>query len=89
MPSRVSAPRPGWRNATGKLIDDEVAILRRRPDGGWHDPVAGASGLVNGRVYDLADPADRRRVYEVVFREGPLQDFRRYVDVRKVTEQFD
>jgi hypothetical protein len=42
-----------------------------------------------GRVYDLTDPVNRRRVYEVVLREGNLDDLRRYVDVRELTEQFD
>jgi hypothetical protein len=42
-----------------------------------------------GRVYDLTDPVDRRRVYEVVLREGSLDDLRRYVDVGDLTEQFD
>jgi hypothetical protein len=40
-------------------------------------------------VYDLTDRVDRRRVYEVVLREGSLDDLRRYVDVRDLTEQFD
>jgi hypothetical protein len=40
-----------------------------------------------GRVYDRTDPADRRRVYELVLREGSLDDLRRYVDVRELTEQ--
>jgi hypothetical protein len=42
-----------------------------------------------GRVYDLTDLVDRRRVYEVVLREGNLDDLRRYVDVRELAEQFD
>jgi hypothetical protein len=37
-------------------------------------------------VYDLTDRVDRRRVYEVVLREGSLDDLRRYVDVRDLTE---
>jgi hypothetical protein len=44
---------------------------------------------VAASVYDLTDPVDRRRVYEVVLREGSLDDLRRYVDVRDLTEQFD
>lgn len=42
-----------------------------------------------GRVYDLADPVDRRRVYELVLREGSLDDLRRYVDVELLIQQFD
>ena len=42
-----------------------------------------------GRVYDLTDPVDRRRVYELVLREGSLDDLRRYIAVRELTEQFD
>jgi len=42
-----------------------------------------------GRVYDLTDPADRRRVYEVVLREGSVEDLRRYIDCRDLGEQFD
>lgn len=41
------------------------------------------------RVYDLTDAADRRRLYEVVLREGSLEDLRRYVDARDLAEQFD
>jgi hypothetical protein len=41
-----------------------------------------------GRVYNLTDPADRRRVYELVLREGSLDDLRRYIDVRELTVQF-
>lgn len=42
-----------------------------------------------GRVYDLTDPADRRRVYEVVLREGSTKDLRRYIDARDLAAQFD
>jgi hypothetical protein len=42
-----------------------------------------------GRVYDLADPIDRRRVYELVLREGDLDDLRRYVDAELLVDQFD
>jgi hypothetical protein len=42
-----------------------------------------------GRVYDLTDPVDRRRVYELVLREGSLDDLRRYIAVRELAEQFD
>lgn len=41
------------------------------------------------RLYDLNDPADRRRVYEVVLREGSLEDLRRYVDASDLADQFD
>jgi hypothetical protein len=34
----------------------------------------------SGREYDLDDPADRARVYEIVLREGTLDDLRTYVD---------
>lgn len=42
-----------------------------------------------GRVYNLADPIDRRRVYELVLREGNLDDLRRYVDASLLVEEFD
>ncbi|BAS26718.1 XRE family transcriptional regulator [Limnochorda pilosa] len=32
------------------------------------------------REYDLDDPADRRRVYEIVLREGRSEDVRTYID---------
>ena len=41
------------------------------------------------RMYDLNDPVDRRRVYELVLREGSLDDLRRYIAVRELTEQLD
>lgn len=43
----------------------------------------------SGRRYDLDDPRDRRRVYEVVLREGTLDDLRRYVDADELTAVFD
>lgn len=42
-----------------------------------------------GRVYDLNDPVDRRRVYELVLREGSLDDLRHYIAVRELAEQLD
>jgi hypothetical protein len=41
------------------------------------------------RKFDLTDPIDRRRVYELVLREGDLEDLRRYVDPRDLAELFD
>ena len=57
-----------------------------------------ASGLVvlpphldwsTRRPYDLDDPRDRRRVYEIVLREGTLDDLRRYVDADDLVAVFD
>ncbi len=42
-----------------------------------------------GREFDLTDPVDRRRVYELVLREGDLEDLRRYVDARDLVELFE
>ncbi|MEX2503920.1 MAG: hypothetical protein WD378_03665 [Egicoccus sp.] len=41
------------------------------------------------RRYDLDDPHDRRRVYEIVLREGSLADQRRYVDREELVRVFD
>lgn len=41
------------------------------------------------RDYDLDDPADRRRVYEVVLREGNAADVRRYVDPAELARVID
>ncbi|MEX2550778.1 MAG: hypothetical protein WD638_11155 [Nitriliruptoraceae bacterium] len=41
------------------------------------------------RSYDLDDPGDRRRVYEIVLREGTLDDLRRYVDSDQLVVVFD
>lgn len=41
------------------------------------------------RSYDLDDPRDRRRVYEIVLREGTLEDLRRYVDADELVAVFD
>jgi hypothetical protein len=38
------------------------------------------------RTFDLADPVQRRRVYEIVLREGGAQDVARYVDPDVVTD---
>lgn len=32
------------------------------------------------RTYDLGDPGQLRRVYEIVLREGTSRDVRRYID---------
>lgn len=57
-----------------------------------------ASGIVvlpthldwsSGRTYDMDDPHDRRRVYEIVLREGTLEDLRRYVDPDELVAVFD
>jgi hypothetical protein len=55
-----------------------------------------ASGLVElplhvrwsgpGRVFDLADRADRARVYEIVLAEGTLDDVRRYVELEQLVD---
>lgn len=41
------------------------------------------------RDYDLDDPADRHRVYEVVLREGNAADVRRYVDPAELARIID
>lgn len=40
-------------------------------------------------VYDMADRADRMRVYEQVLREGTEDDVRFYIDADKLAEVFD
>lgn len=40
----------------------------------------------SGREYDLDDPADRARVYEIVLREGTLDDIRTFVDPLRLTD---
>ena len=41
------------------------------------------------RAYDLADRADRMRVYEQVLREGTDDDVRRYIDVDELLALWD
>lgn len=41
------------------------------------------------RRYDLSDPADRARVYELVLREGDEDDVRRFVRVDALVELWD
>lgn len=43
----------------------------------------------SGRRYDLDDPLHRRRVYEIVLREGTLDDLRRFVDANALAAVFD
>lgn len=38
------------------------------------------------RRYDLGDPAQLRRVYEIVLREGGAPDVRRYIDPEVVLD---
>ena len=40
----------------------------------------------SGREYDLDDPVDRARVYEIVLREGTLDDLRNYVDPLRLSD---
>jgi hypothetical protein len=40
----------------------------------------------SGREYDLDDPADRARVYEIVLREGTLDDLRTYIDPTRLAD---
>jgi hypothetical protein len=44
----------------------------------WSDPIV---------TYDLADVADRRRIYEQVLREGTEDDVRHYVDPDLLLEE--
>jgi hypothetical protein len=41
------------------------------------------------RRYDLDDAHDRRRVYEIVLREGSVADQRRFVDAAELVRVFD
>ena len=40
----------------------------------------------SGREYDLEYPADRARVYEIVLREGTLDDLRTFVDPLRLSD---
>jgi hypothetical protein len=40
-------------------------------------------------TYDLDDPVERNRVYEMVLREGTDDDVRRFIDVHVVADQWD
>ncbi len=46
----------------------------------WTDPPV---------TYDLTDPADGRRVYEQVLRDGTDEDIRRCIDPDRLLEEFD
>ncbi len=39
--------------------------------------------------YDLGDPADRRRVYEQVLREGTPSDIQEFIDVDLLPDMWD
>jgi hypothetical protein len=41
------------------------------------------------RVFDLRDPGQRRRLYEIVLREGRSEDVRRYLDPEQVAMMWD
>ena len=43
----------------------------------------------SGREYDLDDAADRARVYEIVLREGTLDDLRTYLEPARLIEAFE
>jgi hypothetical protein len=40
-------------------------------------------------TYDLDDPADLRRVYEQVMREGTVEDIQEYIDADRVVELWE
>lgn len=40
-------------------------------------------------TYDLDDPVDRDRVYEIVLREGTDDDVRRFIDVGVLADRWD
>ena len=40
-------------------------------------------------AYDLDDPVDRDRVYEIVLREGTDEDVRRFIDVDYLADRWD
>ena len=42
----------------------------------------------SGREYDLDVPVDRARVYEIVLREGTLDDLQTFVDPMRLAEAF-
>lgn len=39
--------------------------------------------------YDLADPAQRKLVYEIVLREGRAEDIRKYIDLVELRRIWD
>ena len=41
------------------------------------------------RAFDMDDPVDRRRVYEIVLREGGEADVRRYIDREVLRAEID
>jgi hypothetical protein len=41
------------------------------------------------REFDMDDPVDRRRVYEIVLREGREADVRRYIDRAVLAAEID
>lgn len=41
------------------------------------------------REYDLSDPAELRRVYEIVLREGRARDVRQFIDPDKLLTLWD
>lgn len=62
-------------DAPGVQKADGVVELRLRVR--WSGP---------RRVYDLGDPADRARLYEVVLAEGTVEDVRLYVRLEQLVE---
>jgi hypothetical protein len=40
----------------------------------------------SGREYDLDDPVELARVYEIVLREGTLDDLRTYIDPTRLAD---
>jgi hypothetical protein len=66
------------------LNDPSVAKARGRVELPFHVRWSGPP-----IIYDLADRADRARVYEQVLREGTEEDVRRYVDADQLRELFD
>jgi hypothetical protein len=72
----VGLPGPDYDRSKARSTGKVVLPLHVR----WSEPSV---------TYDLDDPADIRRVYEQVMREGTVEDIQEYIDADRVVELWE
>lgn len=72
----VALPPPGYDQAKVRSHGSVVLPIHIR----WSEPAVS---------YDLDDPADARRVYEQVLREGSAYDIQEFIDVDRLSRMWE
>ena len=87
MPGRSRYLGPAARPvAVPDDVDDPRLV---KADGQVHLPLRVEWSGEEPLTYDLDNPVDRDRVYEIVLREGTDEDVRRFIDVDVLADRWD